>query len=324
MYNPCVVKTKGEYQYKMWFFGWALDHTNQSFPGCDAIFHARSKDMLKWEVYSGKNRWDSDLNPKVWQPVITASDQWYEAWHVGDPSVVEHNGKFYMAYSATSKHFSKREGYPATMVQCLMGAISEDGINWKKSPQPILINKIDSKDPKPAPGRIGDFHRPSLNLIDGKWKLWFDYWHPKHGVCMGLAECEMNNFLIQDGFSLLQDINHPIMTNWPNPEILKTEKGYICFADPVGYPIKKGQPNWMSRQLQYATSKDGIRWHRKKFLSPDKDSDACHVPQSLLIGNQLYLFYSTQIGYSKNDGKYHYQYDRIRFRKYPLEYFLKE
>lgn len=48
--------------------------------------------------------------------------------HVGDPSVVLKDGRFYMAYSATSKHFGKREGYPATMVQCVMGSVSDDGI----------------------------------------------------------------------------------------------------------------------------------------------------------------------------------------------------
>ena len=26
----------------------------------------------------------------------------------------------------------------------------------------------------------------------------------------------------------------------------------------------------------------------------------------------LYIFYATQTGYRRNDGKYHYQYDRIR------------
>lgn len=49
---------------------------------------------------------------------------------------------------------------------------------------------------------------------------------------------------------------------------------------------------------------------------PDEDADACHVPQALVTSidgkDWLYLFYATQIGYRKNDGNYHYQYDRIR------------
>ena len=116
MYGPCVVETGALYRYRMWFFGWAADHTNKKFPGCDAIFHARSRDLVSWEVYSGDGSWDSTMNPSKWVPVIHASDRWYEAWHVGDPSVVLRDGRYFMAYSATSEHFSKRAGYPATMV----------------------------------------------------------------------------------------------------------------------------------------------------------------------------------------------------------------
>ena len=54
MYQPCVREIPGdEYQYKMWFFGWAVGIGNKGYPGCDAIFHARSKDLKHWEVYSG-------------------------------------------------------------------------------------------------------------------------------------------------------------------------------------------------------------------------------------------------------------------------------
>ena len=137
MYNPCVVETGGNYRYRMWFFGWAANHSNKNIPGSDAIFHARSRDLRSWEVFSKANTWDKTMNPKKWAPVLHASDRWYEAWHVGDPSVVLRDGQYHMAYSATSKHFSKRPGYPATMVQCVMGAVSGDGIHWKKLNQPL-------------------------------------------------------------------------------------------------------------------------------------------------------------------------------------------
>lgn len=72
----------------------------------------------------------------------------------------------------------------------------------------------------------------------------------------------------------------------------------------------------MSRQLREAVSDDGLSWKKLDYIEPDDDADACHVPQGLVtkIDNKewLYLFYATQIGYKKNDGKYHYQYDRIR------------
>lgn len=243
MYGPCVVETPGAYRYRMWFFGWAAGHTNPGVPGCDAIFHARSRDLLHWDVYSRGDTWDATMNPSKWKPVLHASERWYEARHVGDPSVVLKDGTFYMAYSATSKHFDNVPGYPATMVQCVMGATSEDGIHWRKTAAPLL-------------------------------------------------------------------------EDWPNPEVVKVGDTYHCFGDPPGYPIKEGESGWKSRQLREAVSTDALTWRPLDFIDPDEDADACHVPQALVTeidGRKwLYLFYSTQIGYKKADGQYHYQYDRIR------------
>ncbi len=198
MYNPCVVETGGEYCYRMWFFGWAADHGNEGVPGCDAIFHARSKDLQRWEVYSGHQRWDATMDPTKWVPVVHAGERWYEAWHVGDPSVVFADGIFYLAYSATSRHFDAR----------------------------------------------------------------------------------------------------------------------------AGYPVSEGASSWKQRQLREAVSPDGLHWTLQDFIPPDDDADACHVPQALVTRIDrkawLYLFYATQVGTKRNDGQYHYQYDRIRAMRRPL------
>jgi len=315
MYNPCVVETTGEYRFKMWFFGWAEDHTNSKIPGCDAIFHARSKDLLAWEVYCGGDRWDAAMDPARWVPVLHASEQWYESWHVGDPSVVLHAGRYYMAYSATSKHFEKTEGFPATMVQCIMGAESLDGITWTKSSQPLLIRAEDTDNPPPQPGRIGDFHRPSLHRDGDRWKLWFDYWLPGSGVCMGYAE-NHGEFMDSARFEFHHDLKQPLLKNWPNPSVVRISDRYHCFADPSGYPLVAGESRWKSRQLREAISPDGMNWEVLDYIDPDDDADACHVPQAVVLTSEgtqwLYLFYATQVGTKKNDGVYHYQYDRIR------------
>lgn len=223
MYNPCVVETGGEYRYKMWFFGWAADHTNKNILGCDAIFHARSKDLRSWEVYSNGDTWDATMDPAKWAPVLHASERWYEAWHVGDPSVVFKDGKYYMAYSATSKHFAKVAGYPATMVQCVMGGVSDDGIHWRKTENPILHRPEDTANPKPTPDRIGDFHRPSLHWDEGKWRLWFDYRQPGKGGCVGYAE-NRGDFMEQGGFKVQHDLRKPLIEMWPNPEVVRIGK----------------------------------------------------------------------------------------------------
>jgi hypothetical protein len=318
MYQPCVVESGGKYPYKMWFFGWAAAQTNPGWPGCDAIFHARSKDLKTWEVYSGEGKWDSTMNPKVWVPVLYASDRWYDAWHVGDPSVVFNDGKFTMAYSATSKPFGKREGYPATIVQCVMGAVSDDGIAWQKTDQPLLIRAADAPDPKPEPDRIGDFHRPSLLWDEGKWRLWFDYWLPGKGVCMGYAE-NLGDFGAAGAFQIQHDLEKPLIEGWPNPDVIRIGDTYHCFSDAPGYPGKSG---WAGRQLREAVSQDGAVWTMLDFIPPDDDTDANHVPQAFAttIDGQrwLYLFYSTQIGNKRNDGRYHYEYDRIRAMRRPI------
>lgn len=315
MYQPCVVETGGEYRFKMWFFGWATATANPGIPGADAIYHARSADLITWEVYCKDGSWDTTMNPARWKPVLHASTRWYEAWHVGDPSVVLKDGTFYMAYSATSKVIGDVEGYPSTMVLCVMGAVSKDGIQWKKTDQPLLIREGDSATPKPEPGRIGDFHRPCLRWENSRWRLWFDYWLPGKSICMGYAENE-NEFSRPFGFSIRHDLTKPLLTNWPNPEVIRIGNTYHSFADPSGYPIKPGESKWKSRQLREAVSSDGLSWRMLDYIPPDQDADACQIPQVLIAemdGKKwLYLFYATQIGTAKKDGIYHYQYDRIR------------
>jgi hypothetical protein len=229
--------------------------------------------------------------------------------------VVLKDGKFHMAYSTTSKPFEKREGYPATMVLCVMGAVSDDGIAWKKTEQPLLIHAEDTADPKPSPGRIGDFHRPCLRWEGGKWRLWFDYWLPGKGVCMGYAE-NGGKFDLAGNFKIQHDLREPLMENWPNPEIVRIGNTYHSFADPGGYPVKEGESPWKSRQLREAVSADGRTWQLLDFIPPDADTDACQIPQTLVTTiddrRWLYLFYATQVGSGRNDGKYHYEYDRIR------------
>ncbi|MFP6610690.1 MAG: hypothetical protein VB835_00145, partial [Pirellulales bacterium] len=132
---------------------------------------------------------------------------------------------------------------------------------------------------------------------------------------MGSAE-NRGNFMTAGGFRITHNLRHPVIENWPNPEVIRIGKRYHCFSDPPGYPVKPGESHWKSRQLREAVSADGASWRKLDFIPPDEDADACHVPQAFVTkvdGREwLYLFYATQVGYRKQDGKYHYQYDRIR------------
>lgn len=323
MYNPCVTETGGDYPYKIWFFGWASDQCNSGYPGCDTIYHARAKDLHNWEVYCGPGKWDSSMNPTLWVPVITASGEWYDAWHNGDPSVVYHEGMFYMAYSATSMPFEPTEGYFASMTCSVMGAVSRDGINWQRSETPLLIAKIDRPVPVAAPGRIGDFHRPSLMREDGKWKLWFDY-AVGSGFHMGYAE-NTGDFMDQGGFEIMHDLDKPLLRDWPNPCVVKYGGKYHCFSDAPGYELTAEQAadpqasGWITRQIREAVSEDGLNWKKLDYIEPDQGVDAFHVPEAFIKntsnGKFLYLFYATQRGYSTNSDNYDYKYDSIRMMK---------
>ncbi len=51
MYNPCVVETGGDYRYKMWFFGWAANHSNKNIH-----FHQGRIDLLnEFRLYLADN-----------------------------------------------------------------------------------------------------------------------------------------------------------------------------------------------------------------------------------------------------------------------------
>jgi hypothetical protein len=205
------------------------------------------------------------------------------------------------------------------MVLDIMGATSDDGIHWKKTDKPLLIKPEDRADPIPNASRIGDFNRPCLKWENNRWKMWFDYWIPGKGCCLGYSE-NAEAFSRPGAFKVQHSLDKPQMTNWVNPEVIKVDGVYHLFGDPPGYPVKPAieasAAAWMSRAICEATSSDGVHWQRLGFIPPDADADACHVPQAMVTeidGHRwLYLFYATQTGYRRRDGAYHYEYDRLR------------
>lgn len=341
-YQPCVLETGDrDYPYRMWFFGWIVDPTNPEYPGCDAIYHARSRDLDHWEVLCRDGSWNVG-QPEEWASILFASSDderlYYNAWHVGDPSVVFRDGVYYMAFSSTSKPFDGPvEGYPSGMMLCVMGATSVDGVHWRKREEPLLIAAADSVFPPAADAaRAGDFHRPTLMWDETRrvWRLYFDYYDASvPGNChMGLAECAGD---FRTGrFSVVHPLGEPLLDNWPNPEVVKIDGSYYCFSDPPGYAPGGGpQPSsgWDSRQLRMATSGDGVRWRKREFIPPDPGIAACQVPQAFVCRRNghrwLYLFYATQIGRRDNGrtyewlpaGEYNWFYDQIRYMRQRID-----
>ncbi|MCK4747114.1 MAG: hypothetical protein KAT15_08770, partial [Bacteroidales bacterium] len=256
-YQSCVVEVPDpEYPYRMWFFGWVTQIANPEYAGADAIYFARGKDLDHWEVYCKDETWDAGKNNEKWFSVLYSSDDpedYYETFHTGDPSVVLKDGVYYMAYSATSQAFTdpdspepilpptfsnmEIEGFPARMIQCVMGATSTDGINWTKTENPLLLGEADTKfPPDPAPGRIGDFHRPCLLWDEqgNKWKLYFDYRNLSIGGTSIVGLAENKGDFMTGSFEFAHSLDEPLITGWPNPEIVKVGSCYVSFSDAKG------------------------------------------------------------------------------------------
>lgn len=319
MYNFHVLhEPDAEYPFKAWFFGWAVEDCNRNIPdfkGCDAIFMARSKKLEgPWEVYSGDNTWDITCNPKLWKPLFSTSGTYFDEWHNGDPSVIKVGNKYYMAYSATGHD---KDRIPADTPNdtdgdfyCVMGAVSDDGIHWKRSEKPILeyVGELGSKDKAGDVTLWGTYHRPSIMYEDGKFKIWFDYWTPR-GTAMGYAE-NHGDFMKSEDWKLIRIGENPCLWEFPNPDVVKVKNIYYAYADPGGYE----HHGWKGRKITEAISKDGVHWQITGYIDPDPDTPATHVPEAIVINEKgkdmIYLFYSCQIG---GDPDYNFRYNRIRF-----------
>lgn len=347
MYQPEVVYVEewddGEnYPYLMYFFGWACNQENDAmgtypgYPGGDAIFMARAKSLESpWEVYAvdretGENYWDKEQKPITWEPVVTCQDKWYDNWHVGDPSVVYEDGKFYMAYSAMGTDedgiFNTKENDTDGQASCIMGATSTDGINWTQTEEPILIWKDEKgfDEVNDMNNYLGGYQRPSLMLEDGKWRMWFDLRYNEYGY----AECE-GDFTNPDdwtevygGDNRYVDENGQLF-NIVDMDVIKVEDTYYMYGDPYmnwygivddEVPYYPSDPsNWSNRQIVEFVSKDGITWKLSGYFRPDSDTDANQIPQIFFDkkGNRLCLFYATQRG-MQGDGSYDWRWNNIR------------
>ena len=164
------------------------------------------------------------------------------------------------------------------MVQCVMGAVSDDGIRWKKSDQPLPDSTGDAAFPKPEPGRIGDFHRPCC-IGKTAMGLWFDYWLPGQGVCMGYAE-NRGDFL-RSGDSDPTRPGKTLLSELAQSGSRPRWRYVPQFCGPSGYPLSRRialeEPAVAGGGFQR-----GLIVEKTRFIPPDDDSDACHVPQAWL------------------------------------------
>lgn len=363
MYHPEIVKVDDkEYPYRMYFFGWAGTETNLNWPGCDAIFMARGKNLDEWEVYSQKKGtrevyWDTKgesgefENAREWASVVYASrddeNDWFDNWHNGDPSVVYMDGVYYMAYSAYGMDkdgiLSGTSGDTDGDISCVMGATSTDGINWTKAEYPLAIwePEIGKKEPVTSDGSdfadgefAGLYHRPSILYEDGVWKMWFDYITPSGLMSVGYAE-NRGDFMKHDDWVMVRCGSDALMPHMANPDVIKVGDTYFMYGDPDVTQYGATDPSldygdsWVKRQLMEFQSQDGINWTATGFIVPDSDTWADQIPTLYYEEGHLFLFYATQIGYGEKEnnqgtGSYNFRYDNIRYMRRCIDYQMQE
>ena len=162
----------------------------------------------------------------------------------------------------SSVGFDNRENV-TYIINCVMGATSKDGIEWKKTQEPILIWEKEYEEGwvagVPSPPSIGGYHRPSLtwDSEEDKWKVWLDYYLPGTFLSMGYA---INNgeFMNPAHWQVMHAGENPQLRDWPNPEVVKINEIYYAFSDATGYDTGMGAQN--DRQIVMAASKNGWDW----------------------------------------------------------------
>lgn len=316
MYNFHVLREpRGAFPYRARFFGWAAADGNPGYPGCDAIFAARSRHLLRgWQVYAGERGWVSG-EPAAWVPVLTARDLYFDQWHNGDPSVVRVGGRYFMAYSSTGHDADGlplgAQGDKDGSYLCVMGAVSSDGLHWVRSSKPILAYSGEYGRMEPVGDVVlyGSYHRPSLMWEEGEFRLWFDYWAgTEAGVSMGYA-VNRGDFLNPSDWKIVCGGDRPALPHFPNPDVVRVGRLYFAYGDPGGY----GSHPWRSRKIVEAVSADGINWLVLGYVNPDPGVAATHVPEAFVRrlhqGRwRIYVFYACQVG----GEPYNYRYDRLR------------
>jgi len=309
-----------EYPYKGWFFGWASDQCNTGYSGCDAIFFGRSNAFEgPWEVYAGEVDggpiWDRAMDPNLWVPVISGGASNFDNWHNGDPSVVREDGRYYMLYSATGHNVDGipfgQSGDTDSDISTVMAAVSEDGIGWIKSPVPVLLYEPNIGQSPMEPGGYmhanGLYHRPSLMIEDGKFKVWFDSYD---GLNYNMLYAENSgDFFNPNHWQIIRGMDDVALVNFPNADVIKMGELYFAFGDPVH--IEGPETGWAARKLTWAVSATGLDWRVVGYMDADPGWQANQVPQALVVGDLIYLTYAVQI---PGD----YRYESIRMKRWQL------
>ena len=188
-------------------------------------------------------------------PVLEAGRDAWEAGGVLHVAVCQVEGVFYMYYTAIAK-----PGYGYRSIGC---ATSQDGINWRKKPGPVLSR-----------GPAGEFddvhlHMPSVLYDDAsqKFRMWYAGYQNDRGNTIGYAESA-------DGLTW-EKKGQVLSFGAPNtfdsgslrePTVIYDARNKLYKLWYVGT-----MPGQHYGPTGYAISEDGIHWGRVTAINGDQE-----------------------------------------------------
>jgi len=227
---------------KMWYAAGAFKGAPYNAP-LSQIGYATSTDGTTWTKYEGN-------------PVLSASftrnvkGQAFTGLSISYPSVVKVAGTYFMYYRETDGKGNYMIGW----------AISNDGISWSKSTEPVLS---------------GTF--PDAVYANGEWKMWYSVDYGTTGN-IGYATSS-------DGKSwqLVQRAGIPVPPQYDYADY--TEAVFAGGSYHMWYRVDSSNAG----RLYYATSPDGINW--SSFADNPLPQEADIAYTSVVVGQTSYMWY---------------------------------
>ena len=211
---------------------WWMYYGGQGSDGHDAVFLARSNDLVQWQKHP------SNGDP---QPVVDHGS----ANHVNDPSVVLVNGTLYMYYTEA----------PTGEEDEIHLATSTDGLTWIKQGVVLDVGPPGSWEPD----RVG---RPSVLHEAGQFRMWYD------GQIYGVAR-HVGYATSADGFAWARHAGNPILLNEGAVDVARVGDWYVLLSESgsgTNLFVAKDPLDW--HPLGLIWNKSGAAWDQYGQVTP--------------------------------------------------------
>ena len=227
MFWPNVLYNPDSARYEMWYSG-----SDGPANGWRPMYigFATSPDGINW----------TPLDAAVLKPTVGA---WDES-SVEPPIVIRENGQYKMWYSGWS---------PSNPVAAIGYATSDDGKNWIKHPDPVMTRSGADWD-------AGGVGACSVVPYSGGYKMWYSGW------TAGYTYGDIGYATSTDGITWVQYSNNPVITHSPGGgwDDGSVESPYVQIINNTYHLWYTGmRPGaQFPFQIGWATSADGITWHK--------------------------------------------------------------